>query len=96
MPCLSSQLGQLLAATCKELPGPKESRRTAKDLWDVVVQMCSVSGQHKRSSDGRLSLIKQRECTLGIMYRCDRGGGGEHWWHPVLVWVWTTGLLGIM
>lgn len=71
MPCLPSQLGQLLATTCKELPGPKESRRTAKDLWDVVVQMCSVSGQHKRSSDGRLSLIKQRECTLGIMYRSE-------------------------
>lgn len=63
------QLGQLLAATCKELPGPKESRRTAKDLWEVVVQICSVSSQHKRGSDGRVSLIKQRESTLGIMYR---------------------------
>ncbi|XP_055966871.1 integrator complex subunit 8 [Sorex fumeus] len=65
------KLGQLLAATCKELPGPKESRRTAKDLWEVVVQMCSVSSQHKRGSDGRVSLIKQRECTLGIMYRSE-------------------------
>lgn len=63
------QLGQLLAATCKELPGPKESRRTAKDLWEVVVQICSVSNQHKRGNDGRVSLIKQRESTLGIMYR---------------------------
>lgn len=63
------QLGQLLAATCKELPGPKESRRTAKDLWEVVVQICSVSSQHKRGNDGRVSLIKQRESTLGIMYR---------------------------
>lgn len=63
------QLGHLLAATCKELPGPKESRRTAKDLWEVVVQICSVSNQHKRGSDGRVSLIKQRESTLGIMYR---------------------------
>uniref|UniRef100_A0A8C0J390 Integrator complex subunit 8 n=1 Tax=Chelonoidis abingdonii TaxID=106734 RepID=A0A8C0J390_CHEAB len=63
------KLGQLLAATCKELPGPKESRRTAKDLWEVVVQICSVSNQHKRGSDGRVSLIKQRESTLGIMYR---------------------------
>uniref|UniRef100_A0A3Q2IFX2 Integrator complex subunit 8 n=1 Tax=Equus caballus TaxID=9796 RepID=A0A3Q2IFX2_HORSE len=65
------KLGQLLAATCKELPGPKESRRTAKDLWEVVVQICSVSSQHKRGSDGRVSLIKQRESTLGIMYRSE-------------------------
>ncbi|KAF3822623.1 hypothetical protein GH733_007997 [Mirounga leonina] len=64
-------LGQLLAATCKELPGPKESRRTAKDLWEVVVQICSVSSQHKRGNDGRVSLIKQRESTLGIMYRSE-------------------------
>uniref|UniRef100_A0A8C3UEU8 INTS8 TPR repeats domain-containing protein n=1 Tax=Catharus ustulatus TaxID=91951 RepID=A0A8C3UEU8_CATUS len=65
------KLGQLLAATCKELPGPKESRRTAKDLWEVVVQICSVSNQHKRGNDGRVSLIKHRESTLGIMYRYD-------------------------
>uniref|UniRef100_A0A8C0ICH2 Integrator complex subunit 8 n=1 Tax=Bubo bubo TaxID=30461 RepID=A0A8C0ICH2_BUBBB len=65
------KLGQLLAATCKELPGPKESRRTAKDLWEVVVQICSVSNQHKRGNDGRVSLIKHRESTLGIMYRCE-------------------------
>ncbi|XP_026642485.1 integrator complex subunit 8 isoform X2 [Microtus ochrogaster] len=65
------KLGHLLAATCKELPGPKESRRTAKDLWEVVVQICSVSNQHKRGSDGRVSLIKQRESTLGIMYRSE-------------------------
>uniref|UniRef100_A0A663N2K8 Integrator complex subunit 8 n=1 Tax=Athene cunicularia TaxID=194338 RepID=A0A663N2K8_ATHCN len=65
------KLGQLLAATCKELPGPKESRRTAKDLWEVVVQICSVSNQHKRGNDGRVSLIKHRESTLGIMYRCN-------------------------
>lgn len=58
-----------MAATIKELPGPKESRRTAKDLWEVVVQICSVSSQHKRGNDGRVSLIKQRESTLGIMYR---------------------------
>nr|XP_006635876.1 PREDICTED: integrator complex subunit 8 [Lepisosteus oculatus] len=63
------KLGQLLAATCKELPGPKESRRTAKDLWEVVVQICSISSQHKRASDGRISLIKQRESSLGIMHR---------------------------
>ncbi|NXX55182.1 INT8 protein, partial [Scopus umbretta] len=67
------KLGQLLAATCKELPGPKESRRTAKDLWEVVVQICSVSNQHKRGNDGRVSLIKHRESTLGIMYRCVMG-----------------------
>ncbi|KAB1258143.1 Integrator complex subunit 8 [Camelus dromedarius] len=66
------KLGQLLAATCKELPGPKESRRTAKDLWEVIVQICSVSSQHKRGNDGRVSLIKQRESTLGIMYRYER------------------------
>ncbi|XP_038203164.1 integrator complex subunit 8 [Arvicola amphibius] len=65
------KLGHLLAATCKELPGPKESRRTAKDLWEVVVQVCSVSNQHKRGSDGRVSLIKQRESTLGILYRSE-------------------------
>ncbi|NXC27805.1 INT8 protein, partial [Campylorhamphus procurvoides] len=65
------KLGQLLAATCKELPGPKESRRTAKDLWEVVVQICSVSNQHKRGNDGRVSLIKHRESTLGIMYRSE-------------------------
>ncbi|XP_007229265.3 integrator complex subunit 8 isoform X2 [Astyanax mexicanus] len=63
------KLGQLLAATCKELPGPKESRRTAKELWEAVVQICSVSSQHKRSSDGRVSLIKQRDSSLGIMPR---------------------------
>ncbi|RMC15143.1 hypothetical protein DUI87_07325 [Hirundo rustica rustica] len=51
------KLGQLLAATCKELPGPKESRRTAKDLWEVVVQICSVSNQHKRGNDGREPLV---------------------------------------
>ncbi|XP_001368856.1 integrator complex subunit 8 isoform X2 [Monodelphis domestica] len=65
------KLGQLLAATCKELPGPKESTRTAKDLWEVVVQICSISSQHKRGNDGRISLIKQRESTLGIMYRSE-------------------------
>uniref|UniRef100_A0A8D3BJS6 INTS8 TPR repeats domain-containing protein n=1 Tax=Scophthalmus maximus TaxID=52904 RepID=A0A8D3BJS6_SCOMX len=58
------KLGQLLASTCKELPGPKESRRTAKELWDVVVQICSVSVQHKRNSDGRVGLIKQRESSM--------------------------------
>ncbi|XP_023255056.1 integrator complex subunit 8-like [Seriola lalandi dorsalis] len=63
------QLGQLLASTCKELPGPKESRRTAKELWDVVVQICSVSIQHKRNSDGRVGLIKHRESSMGILYR---------------------------
>lgn len=64
------QLGQLLASTCKELPGPKESRRTAKELWEVVVQICSVSIQHKRNSDGRVGLIKHRESSMGILYRC--------------------------
>ncbi|KAK3532579.1 hypothetical protein QTP86_024150 [Hemibagrus guttatus] len=63
------KLGQLLASTCKELPGPKESRRTAKELWEVVVQICSVSSQHKRSNDGRVSLIKQRDSSLGILPR---------------------------
>uniref|UniRef100_A0A673HBD1 Integrator complex subunit 8-like n=1 Tax=Sinocyclocheilus rhinocerous TaxID=307959 RepID=A0A673HBD1_9TELE len=63
------KLGQLIASTCKELPGPKESRRTAKELWEVVVQICSVSSQHKRSSDGRVSLLKQRESSLGILPR---------------------------
>uniref|UniRef100_A0A3P8ZRA5 INTS8 TPR repeats domain-containing protein n=1 Tax=Esox lucius TaxID=8010 RepID=A0A3P8ZRA5_ESOLU len=63
------KLGQLLASTCKELPGPKESRRTAKELWEVVVQICSVSNQHKRNSDGRVSLIKQRESNMGILQR---------------------------
>lgn len=28
-----------------------------------------MSSQHKRGNDGRVSLIKQRESTLGIMYR---------------------------
>ncbi|XP_060798673.1 integrator complex subunit 8 isoform X2 [Neoarius graeffei] len=63
------KLGQLLASTCKELPGPKESRRAAKELWEVVVQICSVSSQHKRTSDGRVSLIKQRDSSLGILPR---------------------------
>lgn len=63
------QLGQLLASTCKELPGPKECRRTAKELWEVVVQICSVSIQHKRNSDGRVGLIKHRESSMGILYR---------------------------
>uniref|UniRef100_A0A7D9NK37 Integrator complex subunit 8 n=1 Tax=Xenopus tropicalis TaxID=8364 RepID=A0A7D9NK37_XENTR len=62
------KLGQLLAATCKELPGP-DSRRTAKDLWEVVVQICSVSNQHKRANDGRVCLIKNRDSTMGILYR---------------------------
>uniref|UniRef100_A0A8C1HSD6 Integrator complex subunit 8 n=1 Tax=Cyprinus carpio carpio TaxID=630221 RepID=A0A8C1HSD6_CYPCA len=65
------KLGQLIASTCKELPGPKESRRTAKELWEVVVQICSVSSQHKRSSDGRVSLLKQRESSMGILPRID-------------------------
>ncbi|CAL8298839.1 unnamed protein product [Lota lota] len=63
------KLGQLLASTCKELPGPKESRRTAKELWEVVVQICSMSVQHKRNSDGRMGLIKHRESSMGIMQR---------------------------
>lgn len=63
------KLGQLLASTCKELPGPKESRRMAKELWDVVVQICSMSVQHKRNSDGRVGLIKQRESSMGILHR---------------------------
>ncbi|CAL8293197.1 unnamed protein product [Merluccius merluccius] len=63
------KLGQLLASTCKELPGPKETRRTAKELWEVVVQICSMSVQHKRNSDGRMGLIKHRESSLGIMQR---------------------------
>ncbi|XP_061679075.1 integrator complex subunit 8 isoform X2 [Syngnathoides biaculeatus] len=63
------KLGQLLASTCKELPGPKESRRTAKELWDAVVQICSVSVQHKRSNDGRVGLIKHRESSMGILHR---------------------------
>lgn len=63
------KLGQLLASTCKELPGPKESRRTAKELWDVVVQICSMSVQHKRNNDGRVGLIKHRESSMGILHR---------------------------
>lgn len=62
-------MGQLLASTCKELPGPKESRRTAKELWEVVVQICSVSMQHKRNNDGRVGLIKHRDSSLGILPR---------------------------
>uniref|UniRef100_A0A4W3HA49 Integrator complex subunit 8 n=2 Tax=Callorhinchus milii TaxID=7868 RepID=A0A4W3HA49_CALMI len=58
------KLGQLLAATCKELPGPKESRRTAKDLWDVVVQIFCLSNQHKRGNDGKVCLMKHRESTM--------------------------------
>ncbi|CAG5956349.1 unnamed protein product [Menidia menidia] len=65
------KIGQLLASTCKELPGPKESRRTAKELWEAAVQICSVSLQHKRSSDGRMGLIKQRDSSLGIMQRSE-------------------------
>uniref|UniRef100_A0A8C5PJL9 Integrator complex subunit 8 n=1 Tax=Leptobrachium leishanense TaxID=445787 RepID=A0A8C5PJL9_9ANUR len=64
------KFGQLLAATCKELSGP-DCRRTAKELWEVVVQICSVSNQHKRSNDGRISLIKNRDSTMGIMYRSE-------------------------
>ncbi|KAM8967767.1 integrator complex subunit 8 [Pelodytes ibericus] len=64
------KLGQLLAATCKELSGP-DSRRTAKELWDVIVQICSVSNQHKRGNDSRISLIKNRDSTMGIMYRSE-------------------------
>lgn len=63
------KLGQLLASTCKELPGPKESRRTAKELWEVVVHICSISVQHKRTSDGRVGLIKHRESSMGILQR---------------------------
>ncbi|XP_031730742.1 integrator complex subunit 8 isoform X3 [Anarrhichthys ocellatus] len=63
------KLGQLLASTCKELPGPKECRRTAKELWEIVVQICSVSIQHKRNNDGRVGLIKHRESSMGILYR---------------------------
>uniref|UniRef100_A0A671YU98 Integrator complex subunit 8 n=1 Tax=Sparus aurata TaxID=8175 RepID=A0A671YU98_SPAAU len=63
------KLGQLLASTCKELPGPKECRRTAKELWEVVVQICSMSIQHKRNNDGRVGLIKHRESSMGILYR---------------------------
>ncbi|KAL3043450.1 hypothetical protein OYC64_003337 [Pagothenia borchgrevinki] len=63
------KIGQLLASTCKELPGPKECRRTAKELWDVVVQICSMSVQHKRNNDGRVGLIKQRESSMGILQR---------------------------
>uniref|UniRef100_A0AAQ4Q8U4 INTS8 TPR repeats domain-containing protein n=1 Tax=Gasterosteus aculeatus aculeatus TaxID=481459 RepID=A0AAQ4Q8U4_GASAC len=58
------KLGQLLASTCKELPGPKECRRTAKELWEAVVQICSVSIQHKRNNDGRVGLIKHRESSM--------------------------------
>uniref|UniRef100_A0A8C4ZYJ9 INTS8 TPR repeats domain-containing protein n=1 Tax=Gadus morhua TaxID=8049 RepID=A0A8C4ZYJ9_GADMO len=65
------KLGQLLASTCKELPGPKESRRTAKELWEVVVQICSMSTQHKRNNDGRMGLIKHRESSMGIMQRSE-------------------------
>ncbi|XP_062935457.1 integrator complex subunit 8 isoform X3 [Cynocephalus volans] len=79
------KLGQLLAATCKELPGPKESRRTAKDLWEVVVQICSVSSQHKRGNDGRVSLIKQRESTLGIMYRSELLSFVKKLWEPLVL-----------
>ncbi|XP_063780202.1 integrator complex subunit 8 isoform X2 [Pseudophryne corroboree] len=64
------KLGQLLAATCKELSGP-DSRRSAKDLWEVVVNICSISNQYKRSNDGRISLIKNRDSTMGIMYRSE-------------------------
>lgn len=63
------KIGQLLASTCKELPVPKETRRTAKELWEVVVQICSVSVQHKRNCDGRVGLIKHRESTMGILQR---------------------------
>uniref|UniRef100_A0A3Q3MYK8 Integrator complex subunit 8 n=1 Tax=Labrus bergylta TaxID=56723 RepID=A0A3Q3MYK8_9LABR len=52
------KIGQLLASTCKELPGPKECRRTAKELWD-----------HKRNNDGRVGLIKHRESSMGILHR---------------------------
>uniref|UniRef100_A0A8C5PJ35 Integrator complex subunit 8 n=1 Tax=Leptobrachium leishanense TaxID=445787 RepID=A0A8C5PJ35_9ANUR len=61
------KFGQLLAATCKELSGP-DCRRTAKELWEVVVQICSVSNQHKRSNDGRISLIKNRDSTMALKF----------------------------
>lgn len=33
------------------------------------MQICSVSIQHKRNSDGRVGLIKHRESSMGILYR---------------------------
>uniref|UniRef100_A0A8C6XAT4 Integrator complex subunit 8 n=1 Tax=Naja naja TaxID=35670 RepID=A0A8C6XAT4_NAJNA len=51
------KLGQLLAATSQDLPGPKEGRWAATDLWEIVVQICSVSHQHKRGNDGREPLV---------------------------------------
>nr|XP_032830596.1 integrator complex subunit 8 [Petromyzon marinus] len=35
------KLGQLLAGTCRDVPGPKESRRAAKELWETVVYIFS-------------------------------------------------------
>ncbi|XP_078735577.1 integrator complex subunit 8 [Lampetra fluviatilis] len=35
------KLGQLLAGTCRDVPGPKESRRAAKELWETVVYVFS-------------------------------------------------------
>ncbi|TRY99025.1 hypothetical protein DNTS_024573 [Danionella cerebrum] len=63
------KIGHLIASTCKELSGHKESKRNAKELWEVMVQICSVSSQHKRSIDGSVSLLKNRESSLGILSR---------------------------
>lgn len=35
----------------------------------MVVQICSVSVQHKRNNDGRVGLIKHRESSMGILQR---------------------------
>lgn len=34
-----------------------------------MVQICSVSIQHKRNNDGRVGLIKHRESSMGILHR---------------------------
>ncbi|XP_023932902.1 integrator complex subunit 8 [Lingula anatina] len=62
------EFGRLLSLLCKELPNMKESRKAAREVWEVILQIFTTTEQQKRSSSGAPSSMK-RESNLGLISR---------------------------
>uniref|UniRef100_A0A8C4QE96 Integrator complex subunit 8 n=1 Tax=Eptatretus burgeri TaxID=7764 RepID=A0A8C4QE96_EPTBU len=63
------KLGQLLAGTCRDFTGPKESRRSAKELWEAIVLVFTFPGQAKKGGNGKGATGKMRDASAPTLTR---------------------------
>lgn len=63
------QLSQLIAALCKE-PQIKAARIAARDLWEAVAMIFTMTQQQKRASSGN-AVVVHRQVGMGMMSQQD-------------------------